>query len=253
MEKNKLSAVLITYNEEQNIRKTLQSLGFADEIVIVDSLSTDDTVRIAREYTDKIFTRRFDNFSSQRNFSLEQAVCDWVLVMDADEIVTPELQREILQFLASETVELCAVSIGRDNIFMDRVLRHSGAGGDHVIRMFPKNIHYKNEVHEVPDVGGLPVKKFRSRIIHNTYRSYGHTLEKYDHYAKLHAVQMYRNGYKVTLGKLLLKPGFRFFRHYILKLGFLDGKQGLIFSYLSARGVFDKLVRTWRMQNGEEL
>ncbi|MCD7963921.1 MAG: glycosyltransferase family 2 protein [Rikenellaceae bacterium] len=251
MERKKISAVLITYNEEINIERTLESLDFVDEIVILDSYSTDRTVAIASKYTNKIYYRKFDDFSSQRNYSLDLATNEWVIVVDADEVVTNELKDEIralLRVIDSKSV----YSIERNNIFMGRRLKHGGVNNDYVVRIFPKTIRYKNKVHEIPSTGDKSVKILKNSMEHHTYKNYRHTLEKYDHYTTLHAENMFRKEYKITHWKLFIKPSFRFFRHYVLKMGFLDGRQGLVFAYLSAWGVFDKLVKTWRMQNGEQ-
>lgn len=249
-----LTVVIISLDEEERIEQTLDSVCFADEIIIVDGISTDRTVEIARKYTDKIIERKFENFSFQRNFALSMATNKWVFVIDCDEIVTPELRAEIEDVVASDAEPDTAYLIGRDNIFMDKRLKFSGVRNDKVIRLFPNNIRYKiTRVHEIPEIGHMKVKRLEGRIQHMTYKSYGSMLQKIDHYSTLKALDMFEAGYNPTYFKMIFKPMFRFFRHFIIQCGFLDGKRGFIIAYIRALEVFQRLTKVWRMNQGEDI
>lgn len=253
MSKVELTVAIITYNEENDLEKALESVSFAAEIVVVDSFSSDTTVNIARQFTDKIYTRKFDNFSSQRNFSIEHASYEWVLVIDADETIPAALQDEITNVVNTSPRAECAYSIGRSNIFMGRHLKHGGLNKDRVTRLFPRSVRYRSRVHETPDTGSMPVINLKNKMNHNTYKGYAAMLTKTDKYSTLKARDMYESGYNPTLFKMLFKPAFRFFRHYILRGGLRDGKPGFVFASISGLEVFQRLTKVWRMQAGEEI
>lgn len=245
----RLSAIIICRNEEKDIEGAIQSLLWADEILIVDSYSTDNTLTIAGNYPVKILQRTFDNFSRQRNWALDQAAHDWVLMLDADERLTPDLQHEIQDLLAN-TPAYAAYSIYRSNFFMGKEVRYSGWQNDWVVRLFDKskNRYSDNNVHEeLVMTGGRPAR-LKHKMWHYTYRSLSHYLEKWDIYSTLSAKDKAGSTPSVSLYHLMLKPAFRFFRHYILKLGILDGKVGFVISYLAASGVFMRYLKLWRMQ-----
>lgn len=245
------SVIVITYNEAQNISDVLESARFADEIIVVDGFSSDNTVEIARQYTNKIYNRTFDDFSAQKNFAIGLASHEWIMVLDADEIITPLLREEITE--AVKHTPDCAYSIGRDNIFMGRKMRFSGMQNDRVVRLFPKTVRYQSmRVHEVPETGTLPIKRLQGRLTHLTYKNYEDMLRKVDHYSTLKARDMYEAGYKATFAKMLFKPFHRFLRHYILQGGFMDGKQGYIIGWIRALELFQRITKTWRMQSGDK-
>ena len=248
-----LTVVVITYNEEHNIQSALDSVAFAGEIVLVDGGSTDRTVEIAARYTDKIFRREFDNFSAQKNFGIEQAAHEWVLVLDADETIPEGLGKEIREIVAQGPAD-AVYSIGRDNYFMGKKLRFSGVQNDRVIRLFPRRIRYRRtRVHETPDTQHLPIRKLRGRILHKTYKDYESMMKKVDHYSTLKALDMYEQGYNPSFIKMLFKPPHRFLRHYIFQGGFLDGKAGFMIASIRALEVFQRITKTWRLQAGETL
>ena len=252
MEEKNLSAVIITYNEEQFLALALESVAFADEIVVVDSFSADRTVEIARQFTEKVYQRKFDDFSSQRNYSLGLAEGRWVLVIDADEIVTAGLKNEILA-ITNSSAENSAYAIPRDNVFMGKAMRRAGLGNDHVVRLFPRTVKYRNRVHEVPDTGELQVKNLKEKLKHITYKGYEEMVRKTYRYSALRAIDMYEKGYRPTLFKMMFKPAFRFIKHYIFQGGFMEGKRGFIFSYMTSMDVFMRISQTWRLRAGERI
>ncbi len=233
-----LTIIITCYNEAHNMRDLLESIKWAEEIMIVDSFSTDETLEIAREYTDFILQREYTTPANQKNWAIPQASHEWILLLDADERVTPRLREEILQIIENQPKEV-AFWIGRENYFMEKRVRYSGWQNDAVIRLFRRNdCRYDNKaVHEEIETEGK-IGRLQSKLIHNTYKDMAHFLEKMRRYARLSALDYSEKTPRVTLYHLWVKPAFRFFKHYILKLGFLDGKVGFIISVIMAWGVF---------------
>ncbi len=251
MPKPGLSVVVITLNERKWIAECLESASFADEIIVVDSGSTDGTTEIAARYTDKIFTRKFDDFSAQKNYAIDRASHRWIFVLDADELISEPLREEIVRIVRTDKQE--AYSVVSVNLFMDREMKHSGMGGHRKITLFPYSVRYAPaRVHEKPDVEGLETVRLKGAIIHRTYRDYRHMLHKTDLYSTLWATDKFKSGKKASAPKILLKPGFTFFRHYILQMGFLDGISGLVFSGMRAFDSFLRLTKLWRMNHSKE-
>lgn len=235
---NQLTVIITCYNEAHNMRDLLESVKWADEIMVVDSYSTDETLEIAREYTDFILQREYTTPANQKNWAIPQANHEWILLLDADERVTPALREEVLQVVESQPKEV-AFWIGRENYFMRKRVRYSGWQNDAVIRLFRRDdCRYDNKaVHEEIETTGK-VGRLQAKLIHNTYKDMAHFLEKMRRYARLSALDYSEKTSRVTLYHLWIKPAFRFFKHYILKLGFLDGKVGFIISVIMAWGVF---------------
>ncbi len=243
-----ITVIIPCYNETQNMRDLLKSVKWADEIMVVDSFSTDDTVTIAREYTDVILQRKYINSANQKNWAIPQATHEWILLVDADERVPPELKAEIMEVLSNEPEE-AAFWIGRENYFMGKLVRYSGWQNDAVIRLFRRDAcrYEEKAVHaEIITTGNIG--RLKHRLIHNTYRDMAHFMDKMNRYARLSALDYAPKTPRVTLYHLWLKPAFRFFKHYILKLGFLDGKVGLTISKIMAWGVYQRYVNIREMR-----
>jgi glycosyltransferase involved in cell wall biosynthesis len=239
----KLTAIIPTLNEESNIRAAIESVRFADEILVIDSFSTDRTVEIAEEMDCKVILHEFDNFSAQKNRAINQATYDWILILDADERITPELRDEITGIMDSIPV-YDAYWVYRKNFFMEKEIRFSGWQNDKVIRLFRKDkCRYNGKlVHEEIESEGR-IGFLKNKLIHNTYKSYDDYLGKINHYANLQALEYNAKVVSVTLFHLLLKPAFRFFRHYILRQGFRDGFVGIVIANLQAYAVFVRYVK----------
>ncbi len=246
-----VTAIILTKNEELHISGVLDSVAWADEILVVDSYSTDRTLEIAAQYPVRILQRTFDNHARQKNWAFTQATHRWILVVDADERVPELLAAEIKAILAGEP-EKAAYWIYRENYFMDRQVKYSNWQGDKVIRLFDKTqcTYTDRSVHEEIETKGA-VGYLKHKLIHYTYRDLGHYLEKYIRYSWWSARDRAKRTKKVTLYHLALKPLFRFFRQYILKLGFLDGKVGFIIASMSAYSVFLRYLIAWRLKKGE--
>ena len=245
-----ISAVIITYNEERRLEDALKSLaGVVSEIVVVDCLSTDETAKIARRFTDRVFERTWTNFAEQKNFANGKAAHSWILSLDADERVSPELRKELLNLRAVEP-EVDAFSIPRQVYYLGHWVRHSGWYPDRKLRLFRKaKAHWEGEyVHERLVVEG-PIGKLRGTIHHFTYRNIHEHLARINTFSDLGAQKLYAQMRKARLYHLVLLPFFRFVRAYFWKRGFLDGFPGLVISVLTGYAVFvryAKLKEIWK-------
>lgn len=252
---NKITVLILTYNEEMHIAGAIESVLWADEILVVDSYSTDDTTRIAATYPAvKVLQHPFENHGKQRNWAIPQARHEWILVLDADERVQPPLQEEIQNKLKQKNTEDAAFSIGRINFFMGKEIRYSGWQNDRVIRLFRRDEcrYSKLEVHEKIETSGK-VGRLENKLIHYTFRNLKHYLQKFDQYTTSSAYDRLKKTRRVTLYHLLVKPFFRFFKQYFIKLGFLDGKVGFILSAMASYSVFLRYLKSWRILEGEKL
>lgn len=249
---HKLTAIIPTGNEEHNIEAVLQSVSFADEIMVVDSYSTDRTVELAKKHTDFVIQREYENSASQKNWAIPQANNEWILLVDADERVTPELQAEIQKVLQNPDKD--AYWIYRKNFLMGRRLRFSGWQGDKVIRLFRKSkCRYEDkQVHAEVMVDGS-TGFLKNKLEHHTYNGLDSYIAKAYRYSTWGAYDRVEKTKNITLFHLLLKPMFTFFKMYILKLGILDGKVGFIISAHSATYIFQRSLKIWRIKEGEKL
>ena len=240
---HKITAIIPSYNEESNMKAVLESVKWADEIMVVDSFSTDNTLQIAKEYTDFIIQREYENSASQKNWAIPQATHDWILLVDADERVTPALKAEIQKTLSQDKLA-DAYWIDRKNYFMDKPLNHV-VKGDKVIRLFRKTCRYQPiHVHSEIITDGLEVSKLKGLLNHHTFKSIDLYMAKINRYATWSAKDHAKKTKSVTFFHLLVKPAFRFFKHYILERGFLDGRIGFIISCVFSWAVF---IRYWKI------
>ena len=227
-----LSVCLITKNEEANIRECLESVRFADEIVIVDSGSSDRTLEIAKEFTSKISFHPFKHFAEQKNKALSLAQGDWIFLIDADERISAELAGEIHKM--TEGLPDSVYRVRRGTYFLEKPLRFSGTQKDAPIRLFPKgSAFYDQPVHE-QIVTSLPVRTLKNKLLHMTTRTFAQYAEKLDLYTTLEVKTMKENRRSVTWVSQWLAPCVKFFYLYLLKGGILDGLTGFRFAYLSA-------------------
>ena len=221
---------------------------------MVDSHSTDATAAIAQQLGARVLQRPFDGFRSQKQFAVEQATHDWVLCLDADERVSDALRGAI------EAARACAVSTARRATasracreYFGKFLRHGNAYPDRVLRLFDRRRggwRGTREVHEAASVDG-PVRTLRGDLIHYPYRSLEQQLLKTQRYARMMAEHDFARGKRATLAKLVLAPAWRFWRGYVLRLGFLDGWHGLVYAYVRANYVRQKTIMLWMLQNGQ--
>jgi len=239
----KLSALVITFNEENNIDELIENLSFADEIIIVDSFSTDNTIEKIKQYKNvTLIQRKFTNFSEQRNYTLQFANYDWVLFIDADERISPKLKREIK--LAINNNDIMAYEMYRKFYYKKKLVRFSGWQTDKVYRLYNKNnVSYKNNlfVHELLNINGES-SVLNEKLQHFSFRNYSDYKNKMIHYATLRARELHIQKLKPNVFHFYIKPFYRFFNHYFMRLGFLDGKKGITIAYLSSYYVYRRYV-----------
>lgn len=233
----KITAIIPTFNEEIHIEEAIQSVSFADEIIVIDSFSTDATVALAKKHNVKILQRVFDDFSSQKNYAIDVAKHEWVYVLDADERVSIELKDEILN-INLEATNFVGFYVKRVFFFLDKKINFSGWQRDKVMRLFnKKHCRYNGApVHELIDAKGV-ASFFKGKVNHYSYRDYDHYISKLNAYSLLQAKNLHQQNKKVNAFHLFIKPPVRFLIHYIIRLGFLDGKAGVVIAKTQAYAV----------------
>ncbi len=247
-----LSAIIITKNEEQNIRECLEALQFADEIVLVDSGSSDRTVEFAKQCGAKVHARAFDDFSAQKNFALAHAKNEWILSVDADERVSPELAQEVLR--SATVAGPAAYRIPRQTYFLKKRFRFSGTQSDKPVRLFKKNTaRFEQPIHEYVAVNGL-TGELKNPLLHFTTPSVERERQKIEFYTDIEA--QFMKDKSVPSSKILAfaKTCGIFAYHYFWKWGFLDGREGFLFAYFSAlytRRKHQKLSELYRAERLE--
>ena len=241
-----LSVILITKNEEANIKDCLESVSFANEIIVVDSQSSDQTVKIAQSFGAKVEnTSDWPGFGPQKNRALNLATQDWVLSIDADERVTPELKNEILAVIDSSSSSDC-YAIPRLSWYCGRFMKHSGWYPDYVERLFKRGSAKFSDhlVHERLLPNGQ-VKKLNHHFLHYSFKNFSQVLQKIDSYSTASANQAFQQGKKSSVSKAIGHGLWAFFRTYFLRLGFLDGQQGLALAISNAEGTYYRYIKIW--------
>jgi len=247
-----ITAIIPCKDELPNIEACLDSLrAIVDEIIIAESGSTDGTLEFVRSLPDcRVIEREYVNPSDFKNWAIPHASHEWILLLDADERVSTELAQEITdlkQSILSETA-LSAYWIGRQNYFLGRRVRYSGWQNDGVVRLFRRECRYeKVQVHEEIDMSEIKVGRLKNCLIHHTYRSFAHYFDKMQRYTTWGAQEAHARGRRGTVADLVLRPPMRFFRHYVLKLGFLDGLTGYILATLTGFSVLLKYLKLWEI------
>jgi len=232
-----LSVVIITLNEETKIRECLESVKWADEIIVVDGYSQDKTVEVARKYTTKIHQKEFTGFGEQKNFALSKASGDWILSIDADERVTPELQEEIERTL--DNPEVCGYYIPRKSYFANKWIKHCCWWPDYVLRLFRSDRgRFSNRlVHEAVEVDE-PTRKLDNPLEHHPFSSVNEFIKKANEYSTLGAQVIKAEGKNYSCWNALSHSILAFVKTYFLKMGILDGWMGLVIAYSNAAGFF---------------
>jgi glycosyltransferase involved in cell wall biosynthesis len=248
----KISATIITLNEEENIAEALESLDWADEIIVVDSESTDRTVEIALRFTDKVITQKWLGYAAQKNFATEQATHDWVFNLDADERLSPELKSQIATLKVADHLEVAAFEMPRKVYYLGRWIKHSGWYPDYKIRLYNRaKGHWQGKyIHESVTVKG-EVQRLGGDLLHYTVRSASEHHQRLDRYTTLAAQEAFEKGRRASFATMVIAPFATFIKSYILKLGFLDGIQGVAIAYFAGHYVFIKNLKLWELQNGK--
>lgn len=238
-----LTVIIIAKNEERNIRRCLESVKFADEIIVLDSGSTDNTVAIAKEYTEHVFSTDWPGYGAQKQRALSKATGDWVLNLDADEAVSERLQQELLQAIASDSADAYRIAIRMN--FYNQPLNYSSSPKRHA-RLFKRvNAHFSTDiVHEkiiLPE--GARIGKLKNSIMHHSFKDVSHVLYKMNKYSSYSAKTYISKKRSPSFIKTLASTSWMFFRCYILQRGFLDGKVGFLFAVFNAQGTFYRGIK----------
>ena len=250
---HKITAIIPTGNEIHNIEAVIASVDFADEILVVDSYSTDGTFEKAQKLASKVIRREYKYSASQKNWAIPQAKHEWILLVDADERVTPELKAEIESVLKKETIEETAFWIGRMNHFMGERVNYSGWRNDKVIRLFKRDFctYEDKHVHAEIIVDGN-IGKLKNKFHHNTYITFEKYIEKLNRYASWQAKDYDKKTGSLSPYHFIIKPFWAFFKHYIIQSGFRDGVVGLTIGYVQSYAVFMRYVKLWLLRRGRE-
>lgn len=240
-----VSAVVITLNEECNIERCLESLRFADEIVVVDSCSTDRTVELARRYTDRVSTREFTGFSDQWNAAIDETREEWVLIVGADEVVSDKLAVEIEEAMAGDCD---GYRMPRRTWFLDRPIRYCGWYPDYQLRLARKSRARMPDrlVHETLEVDGR-IGTLKHDLVHFSYPTLDDYTRKMVHYSRAAAEQKLRDGRRFRITDILFTPWLTFLRVYVAQLGFRDGLHGLMLSVLAGCSTALRYAMLWEM------
>ncbi len=243
-----LSVIVITKNEAQHIGRCLASVAWADEIIVLDSGSGDDTVNICKRFTEQVFVTDWPGFGPQKQRALEKAKHDWVLSIDADEEVNDALKNEIQAAMRQSDVQ--GFEIPRLSSYCGRPIKHGGWWPDHVLRLFRRDAGRFSEdvVHERILVAGN-IKQLQNPLLHEAFVDPEEVLHKMNSYSSLGAKKMFNQGRKASLGLAIVKGLWTFFRTYVLKAAFLDGAEGLMLAISNAEGTYYKYLKLRALHN----
>ena len=243
-----LSVIIITKNETRHIAACLKSVAWADEIIVLDSGSSDDTVAICKTYSAQIYETDWPGFGPQKQRALDKARGDWVFSIDADEQVTPQLKEEIQQAMQSK--QFAGYQMPRLSSFCGKQIRHGGWWPDYIIRLFRReSANFLDvPVHEKVLVDG-PIGKLKSPLLHDTYQTLEEAIDKMNKYSSLSAKMLFDAGKKSSISKALIKTLWTFVRCYLIKAAFLEGRYGLMLAAVNSQGTFYKYLKLLELQH----
>lgn len=256
MDKKRLSIVIITRNEAELLGDCLQSVQWADEIILLDSGSTDDTVKIAEQYNAKVFINTdWQGYGKQRQIAQRYATGDYIFMLDADERVTPELRASIESIIHNDAVPKQVYSCARRNYFLGRFMRYSGWYPDRVIRLYQNSLYRYNDnlVHESVDYGDAKIIQLHGDLLHLTCRDYFVFQRKQFNYAENWAIQSFQRGKKSSLMSAVNHGLSAFLKTWLLRRGFLDGKHGFLLACINAQYTFNKYAALWAISQQEKV
>jgi glycosyltransferase involved in cell wall biosynthesis len=244
-----ISAIIITKNAEHYIQRCLESVQWMDEIVVLDSGSTDRTIEVCKKFTDKVFQTDWPGFGIQKNRALDRATSEWVFSIDSDEWLSEELKQEIQQTIQRPSAAI--FSIPRRTKFIGKFLYHGDPGKDRVLRLFKKGVTRFSDVavHENLLVRNQKVEKLKNVLFHESYRSVEELLERMNRYSSLSALMRVQKGKKGSLTKAITHGLWAFIKTYVLRAGFLDGKVGFIVAVTMAESSYYRYVKMMDFSN----
>jgi glycosyltransferase involved in cell wall biosynthesis len=242
MSKIPVSVAIITQNEELNIRGAIESVSDFEDVVVVDAFSKDSTADICKQYNCRLFQHEWEGFARQKQKAVDYTELQWVLILDADERVTPELQKEIESRISDTSLK--GFYIPRKNFFLGRWIKHSGWWPDHTLRLFRKDVSHmeQREVHEKVTVNGQ-VGYIQSPLEHYTYRKISDYVGKMENYSSLSAKEMSDKGLLASIMSMLFSPVVVFIKMYIIRQGFRDGIHGIVLAALYSIYTFLKYLK----------
>ncbi len=247
--KTQLSIAIITFNEEERLAECLQSVNFANEIIVVDSNSTDKTQSIAKQFGANIHQVPWQGFGPQKQAAIDYCTYQWVLILDADERLSQEAAKEIKEVISQNNTPYSAFAMPRQNFFLGRWIKHAGWWPDYVTRLINKErcLMNKNLVHEALEVNGK-IGQLNSPLVHFATRDLDHTMQKMNRYSTAGAVEMFTRKETSSYCKALSRGLWAFFYNYTIRLGFLDGNQGFIIAVSDAANKFFKYAKLVEMR-----
>ncbi len=245
----KISACIITFNEEDRIQECLKSLDFCDEAIVVDSHSSDKTREIAEKCGARVIERDWPGHRQQKEFTIRQASHDWVLCLDADEQISSELRDEIIKLRDAGFPKQAGWRMPRISYYMGRWVTHGSWTPDYNLRLFDRRQGYwgGRNPHDKVELDG-PMGTLKGKIVHYPYRTLAEHLRTIDSYTTIRAEVMYEAGKKASILNLIINPWVSFIKYYIVKRAFLDGWHGLVMAYLTAQYVRTKYIKLLVMQ-----
>jgi glycosyltransferase involved in cell wall biosynthesis len=246
----KISVYILTFNNERTIARCLKSVRWADELVLVDSYSTDGTMEICRRFTDQVYQRKWTNHQDQYQYAADLTANRWVMFVDADEEVPPELAQEIKEELRTNNGQWDGYIAHRRTYYLGRWIQYGGWYPDYEIRLYDRNKgRWEGGLHAKVMVEGR-VKTLRNRYYHYTYRDISDQIQTIDRYSQIAAEDMLGEGRRFSLLHMALNPPLRFIKEYVFKRGFLDGLPGLIIASSTMFYVFIKYAKLWEKRKG---
>lgn len=249
----KLTATIITLNEEKDLPRCLESVkNLTDEIVVVDSGSTDETVGIAKDYGAKVYARKFDGMASQKNYAASKSLGKWILSIDADEVIPPELSKEIKSQITNHESPFTAYSMPRKNIIFGKLIKYTRwqPEFDRFIWLYKKDKgKFVGGVHASVNIEGQ-VGRLKHAKVHYQYKTVRDFVDMMDRYSESEATEKTEDGIKFSYVQLILQPIYNFLVRYFYRLGILDGWRGFILSYLMAIYHFQLWVKVWEKGSG---
>jgi glycosyltransferase involved in cell wall biosynthesis len=242
-----VSVYVLTYNNRRTIERCLRSLGWVEELVVVDSLSTDGTYEISKQYTDKVYQRKWTDHRDQYQYAADHTRNDWIMFVDADEEIPPELAEEIRRELEKGARGLDGFIVYRSTYYLGKWIRYGGWYPDYEIRLYRRDKgRWEGGLHAKVVVDGK-VGALRNHYLHFTYRDISDQIQTIDRYSRMAVEDLLRDGKKFSLFNLLLHPPFRFIKEYLFKAGFRDGLPGLIIIVSTMFYVFIKYAKLWEL------